>query len=359
MNQTPNLNAVHDQHQRYAEKLFLESPEFFPTELSSTILSGVVALGVAPFAARITSRHSYWMKTLFQVLMSAHALAFAAMTHAQIPVGAQLSLNSNGKLLAIGGVTEKQEEVIDIIDLTEKINIKKTRLNLNNYAPFTISFGRNPSALIFTTRIKDNRSALIAVDISNINAPQITKLYSSPGLLRFPKQIDDSRYLFLEEIKNTTGSSLWKLFDGANVYKTTDHTFRLASYPSVIGGNVFLPIPIKGFGIVDILGNVPIPIRNFFGSSDGFMVCADKPLTNTCIKDGVSVFQTFSYGELAILIGADVCKVHGKWQDLRSMTISSNGAVAAFQAIPFGEKERGIYLIDINDKSCNAQKLIF
>lgn len=279
---------------------------------------------------------------------------FANSALAQVAPYTQMSLSSDGKLIALGYVDKNKNEVIDIAKLADMPNIKAKRLSLGKVQAFTIAFGIDPEALLITTR-GETKHDLLRVNVANLNSPKIETLYSHPVWLRFPKEMEGHKVVFLEQIDEQDGVSRWRIVDGTTSADTKAQLFVRASRPSVVGENVFLPIPFKGKGVVDIVGTTPKEIREFYGTSDGFMVCADTPDSIACLKKDVTILLYESYGELIVNKGGRVCKVPGQWKDSRSMEISRNGKYAVFQAIPRGGKQRGVYLIEINDKDCRPQ----
>jgi hypothetical protein len=305
-----------------------------------------------------TNYRAIFIKKLFRVFLKSYlsivSLCFVNFTFAQDNWYTQMSLSSDGKLIALGYVDKNKNEVIDIAKLVDMPNIKATRLSLGAVRPFTFAFGIDPLSLLITTR-GGAKHDLLRVNVANLNSPKIDTLYSHPAWLRFPKEMDDQKVVFLEQITESHGASRWRVFDGIKSYNTIAQTFRLAAEPSVVGGNVFLPIPIKGMGIVDIVGTTSKAIREFYDTSDGFMVCADIPDSIACFKNDVTILMEESYGELVINKKGRICKIPGQWKDARTMAISRNGKYTVFQAIPRGSKERGLYLIETDDNNCRPQ----
>jgi hypothetical protein len=284
------------------------------------------------------------------------SFCFANSTFAQDSRYTQMSLSSDGKLIALGYVDKNKNEVVDIAKLADMPNLKARRLSLGKLQAFTFAFGIDPESLLITTR-GETKHDLLRVNVANLNSPKIDTLYSHPVWLRFPKEMEGHKVVFLEQIDEKDGVSRWRVADGATSADTKAQLFVRASWPSVVGENVFLPIPFKGKGVVDIVGTTPKAIREFYGTSDGFMVCADTPDSMACLKKDVTILMTESYGELIVNKGGRVCKVSGQWQDSNPMEISRNGKYAVFQAIPRGGKQRGVYLIEINDKDCRPQPI--
>jgi hypothetical protein len=281
-------------------------------------------------------------------------LCFVSATFAQDERYTQMSLSSDGKLIALGYVDKNKNEVVDIAKLSYMPNLKARRLSLGKVQPFTFAFGIDPESLLITTN-GESKHDLLRVNVANLNSPKIETLHSHPFWLRFPKEMEGHKVVFLEQIDGKDGVSRWRIVDGTTSADTRAQLFVRASWPSIVGGNVFLPIPIKGKGIADIVGTTPKAIREFYDTSDGFMVCADTPDSIACLKNDVTILMTESYGELIVNKGGRICRVPGQWKDSYPIEISRNGKYAVFQGIPRGGKQRGVYLIETNDKDCRSQ----
>lgn len=278
------------------------------------------------------------------------------LTYAQVIKYTQISLNSNGEFVALGYVNKDNNEVVDIVKLSGMPNLKAQQLLLGKLQAFTIAFGLHPESLLITTRNK-NGSDLLRVNVVDTRNPKIDKLYSHPISLRFPKELEGNKIIFLEQIDEKSGGSVWRIFDGTMTYNTIAQIFRRAAWPNVVAGNVFLPIPIKGKGIVDIVGKTPNVIREFYDTSDGFMVCANINEPIICLKNEVTILMTESFGEFIINKGGRICRVPGQWKESHPFEISGNGKFVVFQGIPRGESKRGLYLIEINDRDCRPQPI--
>ena len=278
------------------------------------------------------------------------------LTYAQAIKYTQLSLSSDGNLIALGYVDKNSNEVVDIVKISGMPNLKAQRLSLGTMQAFTIAFGMHPESLLITTRSK-NRFELVRVNVTNVKNPKIDKLYSHSVSLRFPKEMEGNRIVFLEQIDGSSGSSVWRVFDGVKTHNTISQVFSLAAWPNIVGANAFLPIPVKGKGIVDIVGRAPDVIREFYGTSDGFMVCADSNEPIVCLKNDVTILMTESFGELIVNKGGQICKVPGQWKESHPFEISGNGKYAIFQGISRGERRRGLYLIEMDDRECRAQPI--
>jgi hypothetical protein len=289
--------------------------------------------------------------TLISFAISICATPYAA---AQIAPYTQMSLSSDGKLIALGYVDKNKNEVVDIAKLADMPNLKARRLSLGKVQAFTFAFGIDPESLLITTR-GETKHDLLRVNVANLNSPKIDKLHSHPFWLRFPKEMEGHKVVFLEQIDGKNGVSRWRIVDGTTSADTKAQLFVRASRPSIVGGNVFLPIPIKGKGIADIVGTTPKAIREFYDTSDGFMVCADTPDSIACLKNDVTILLSESFGELIVNKGGRTCKVPGQWKDAYPIEISRNGKYAVFQAMPRSGKQRGLYLIETNDKDCRPQ----
>lgn len=156
----------------------------------------------------------------------------------QIATNTQVSLNSDASTIAIGYVDHLNNEVVDIAAFNELPRLRSTRLALGQHQTYTISFGFDPKTLLVTTRSK-NGSALLRIDISNKNSPIIRKLYEHSSTLRFPVEAEANKFVFLEQIEESTGRSRWQILDSQRKYSSSAGSFRSAATPSVVGGGVF------------------------------------------------------------------------------------------------------------------------
>ena len=272
----------------------------------------------------------------------------------QIDANTQVSLNSDASIIAIGYVDHRNNEVVDIADFNELPRLKSTRLALGQYQGYTISFGIDPKTLLVTTRSKSG-SALLRVDIARKNNPIIRKLYEHTSTLRFPVEAETNKFVFLEQLDESTGRSRWQILDAQRKYSSSAGSFRMAAPPSVVDGAVFLPIPSPGFKIAEIVGKTPMQVADFFKGPGGFMTCVGKPDSITCIRNDLTVLTTEVYGELIIKRGDSICRVPSQWADLRSLTISSNGRYAVFHARPRGENQRSFYSIFLGASDCTPK----
>ncbi len=108
--------------------------------------------------------------TLISFAISICATPYAA---AQIAPYTQMSLSSDGKLIALGYVDKNKNEVVDIAKLADMPNLKARRLSLGKVQAFTIAFGIDPESLLITTR-GETKHDLLRVNVANLIAQKLT-----------------------------------------------------------------------------------------------------------------------------------------------------------------------------------------
>lgn len=210
---------------------------------------------------------------------------------------------------------------------------------------FDMAWSLSADAILVTTWSKTGNQ------LSRLDLASGTRavLYESGGALRFPMEIEDGTYVFLEALSAAERSSQWQRLASGRKTLLNPKIYRLAAPLEQIGGSLHLFEPTKEFRI--FAGPLPSGLRELVTPTTWSIRCADKePLS--CVRNHFFMPKDGSpFSTMDVVIGGRTCHVAGRWTDAREVQISRDGSTVAFHARASREGVRAVYAIDTR-KGC-------
>ncbi len=158
------------------------------------------------------------------------------------------------------------------------------------------------------------------------------EIYKSAVNLRFPLEVSDENYVFLEGQDSDSRTNSWQRLENGQKTLLNPKNYGLASRLGVIGDALFILEPWTPPAFRNIHGNLPKGLSSLINKTTFSIKCADKnPLV--CVRTHTGSTEDGRYfGTIEILSGSQRCVVAGRWFDEREVIISRNGTMVAFHA---------------------------
>lgn len=299
------------------------------------------------------SPRTTWCRALFAGLAATFVLTLAACSGGPpfhdpaggIPPSTQLAISPSGKQLLVSwreGSKATRAKLITLADGAVQ-SMRDVPLPADT---FMTRWSRSEDQVLVINWAKD-KSELLRVDVQT-NAR--TVLYTSAAILRFPIEVGDGAYVFLEGTAPGVGLSRWQRLEAGNKTVLSDQVYTMAAPLQQVQGSLHLMDPTKRYTVFE--GQLPAGLRELINASTWSITCADKvPLT--CVRSHLYMPRDGgSFGTEEIFNGAKRCDVAGRWVDTRELQFSRHGTAVVFHAAL--EKHggpRAIYVIP-NDGAC-------
>ena len=267
-----------------------------------------------------------------------------------IPPTTEMALSPNGKRLLVSWRESAKKTQGKLLTLSGKTvaSVRDVTLPADT---FTTAWSRSEDHVLVTTR-NDEGSELLRIDL---NADVPTLLYKSASVMRFPLEVSDGNYVFLEGMKPGEVSSQWRLLQGGQKTLFNDKLYGLAAPLDQVQGSVFLLEPTLTFRVFQ--GKLPAGLQALVDPSTWVIRCADKtPLT--CVRTHLYFGPTGqSFGTMEIFNGGRRCGISGRWLDEREVQISRDGSTVVFHAaIADVDGPRAIYIVKNDGLDCTPEQ---
>lgn len=267
-----------------------------------------------------------------------------------IPSNTQLALSPNGNRLVVSWYDQKKKLHAKLVELNGAKVASMRDITLPP-STFTTEFANNNEQLLVTTNV-NGASELIKI---SIDSGAQTMIYKSAFTVRFPMEISDGSYVFLEGAPAKDGDpanrwKYWQKYQNERKSRLNDQPFGMAAPLNMIGDSLFVFTPIRTF--LAIQGTVPEQLLPLIRSDTWDITCADKnPLT--CIHDALSYESGRYLATISIFNGQHRCNIAGKWLDIRQLEISRDGSTVVFHAaLQELDGPRAIYAVTNANATC-------
>lgn len=267
-----------------------------------------------------------------------------------IPSNTQLALSPNGKRLVVSWYDQKKKLHAKLVELNGAAVASMRDIALPP-STFTTEFANNNEQLLATTNI-NGASELIKI---SIDSDAQTLIYKSAFTLRFPLEISDGSYVFLEGEPAKDGDpanrwKYWQKYQNDRKIRLNDQPFGMAAPLNVIGDSLFVFTPARTF--LAIQGTVPERLLLLIRSDTWDITCADKTAL-TCIHNAVRYESGRYLATISIFNDQHRCNIVGKWLDIRQLEISRDGSTVVFHAaLQELNGPRAIYVVKNTNISC-------
>lgn len=269
-----------------------------------------------------------------------------------IPSNTQLAISPNGQRLLVSWNDSNKKLHAKLLELSgnEVTSVHELSLPPNTY---TTAFGKNNEQILLTT-IERGKSGLFRFNIDN---KQMNLIYKSERILRFPLEVTDGNYIFLEGTDPDSRMNQWQRFQGGQKTLLNPKIYNSATRANVVNSAVFILEPWSPPAFRNLDGTLPKGLSQLIDSTTFNIVCADKsPLI--CVRDHL-FFDGPSYGTMEIFNGKERCDISGRWVDSSELQISRDGSAVVFHAaIEKHSGPRAIYFIKNESGKCLAHRLV-
>ena len=271
-------------------------------------------------------------------------------TPGDLPDNAQLALSPDGSRLVVSWNERSGKLHAKLLELDGKrlASIRDIALPADT---FTTAFAITRQHLLITTTNKKS-SDLLKFDLDKSTAELI---YKSPHVMRFPLEVSNGHYVFLEGENADNRLSQWqRLQNGSKSLLNPEH-YQMASHLNVVGESLFLLEPRNPPAFRSLSGALPAELSPLVDANTFSIYCADKqPLT--CLRRHLYFDPT--YTTMEILNGQQRCQIAGRWINGQGLKFSRDGSTVAFHAaIKDFDGPRAIYIAKNNREDCGAAPL--
>ncbi|MFZ6750663.1 hypothetical protein [Undibacterium sp. Ren11W] len=273
-------------------------------------------------------------------------------TSREIPDNTQLALSPNGQRLLVSWNDSSGKLHAKLLDLkgSEVATIREVALPPNT---LSTTFANNNAQILVTTWDKQVNQ-LLKINLSDDSARLI---YQSPYNLRFPLEVSDENYVFLEGQDAKNSINLWQRFQHSEKTILNGMSYRSATRVNVIKDAVFIIEPWTPPAFRNLAGELPQGLSALVDKTTFDIRCADRsPLT--CLRKHLYYGDQGSYSTMEILNGKQRCEIAGRWIDSRGVLISRDGSSVVFHAAMLRHGgTRAIYFIKNTGQSCTASSI--
>lgn len=286
------------------------------------------------------------------VFLNACSTERYGLTPNDIPNNTQLALSPNGQRLLVSWNDSNQKLHAKLLELNGS-EITSTRDIALPPQTFTTAFANNNEQILLTT-IENNASELLTL---NLRDNQLQLIYKSERILRFPLEVADGNYLFLEGTDPISRTNQWQRYQAGKKTLLNPKNYNSATRADVVNGAVFILEPWSPPAFRNLDGTLPKGLSQLIDSTTFNIVCADKsPLI--CVRKHL-LFDGPSYGTMEIFNGKERCDISGRWVDSSELQISRDGSAVVFHAaIEKHSGPRAIYFIKNENGKCLAHRLV-
>jgi hypothetical protein len=308
-------------------------------ELGSAVTQGPVAMVTA---------------SILSLACMAGCASSRPFTPGDVPKNTQLALSPNGSRLLVSWWDSEKKFHAKLVELNGKEVSSAREITLPSHT-FTTAFGKGNDRLLVTTLDK-SASELFKIDLKKDGAKDVaTLIYKSPFMMRYPLEVSDGNYVFLEAQSLGDRYSHWKRFQNGEKTLLNSRPFSLAAPLTVIDEGLFLLVPSTPPSFFSLQGTVPAALNGMVDSSTFQIECADRnPLA--CVRTNIHFDPTYSTME--ILNGQQRCNIDGRWIDYRELYISRDGSTLVFHAaLTELDGPRAIYIVKNINLNCSANAI--
>jgi hypothetical protein len=269
-----------------------------------------------------------------------------------IPSNTQLALSPNGQRLLVSWNDSNKKLHAKLVELNGS-EITSTRDIELPPLTFTTAFANNNEQILLTT-IENKASELLTFNLSD---NRLSLIYRSERIMRFPLEVNDGNYVFLEGTDPDSRMNQWQRYQGGKKTLLNPKNYNSATRVDVVNGALFILEPWSPPAFRNLYGELPKGLSQLIDSSTFNIVCADKnPLV--CVRDHL-LYDGPSYGIMEILNGNVRCDISGRWIDSRELQISRDGSVVVFHAaIKDFLGPRSIFVVKNEHLKCSAHSLV-
>lgn len=238
-----------------------------------------------------------------------------------------LAISPNGGRLIVAQGNASNFAGVILVELqdTKVISTRKIDLPKNT---FTFSFAKNNNEVLVTTLKKDGSSDFLKINLDS-NSEEI--VYASTSRIRFPLEVSDHEYVFLEGSGDGNRNSKWRRYKNKKNEILNNEVFNLSSSLNVVNGSLFLLEPRTPPIFRTIYGPLPMGIKSLVDDSTFSIICADAN-NLICLKSTIHLVDERYISKIMIFNDRQKCEIPGNWVDVRESYISKDGSIIVFQA---------------------------
>lgn len=279
-------------------------------------------------------------------------------TLGDIPKNTQLAISPNGSRLLVSWNDRSGKLHAKLVELKGS-DVASTRDIALPEDTLTTAFAKSNEQLLLTTWDKKS-SSLLKINLGKDNSELI---YKSQFLMRFPLEVSEGNYVFLEGRDAENRFSHWQRYQQGQKNLLNNKSYSMASDLNVVGDALFLLEPWMPPAFRNLYGALPVGLSVLIDKTTFNIKCADhNPLIclrthllfeKIRINDGAKEIDGFSYATMEVINDQHRCGIAGHWIDSREINISRDGNTVVFHvAIENRDGPRAIYIVKNTDIGC-------
>jgi len=283
-------------------------------------------------------------------LMSGCAYFGPGYPPGSIPVNTKLAVSADGNRVLVSWNEQSGKLKARLVELKGNTVASITPIELPQET-YTTAFSRDGEKLLLTT----TTNQLLKV---HVRTGEVETLYKSPVRLRFPLEMNDSDYVFLEGQGGQGNFSYWQRLKNNEKTQLNDFGYGRSTELSQVRNALFLLEPWTPPRFRAIHGNLPAGLTALVESDTFLIRCADRlPLVCLHSRLWTEKPNRFYYA-MEIINGKQVCKIPGEWIAPSSLMISRDGSTVVFH-VPLERHDgpRAIYFVRNTQGGCTVNEI--
>lgn len=268
-----------------------------------------------------------------------------------IPPTTLLALSPNGQQLLVSWPQKADKTQARLLTLHGNTVTSARDVPLPDDT-FSTAWSRTDHHVLVTTR-NPKGSELLRIDL---RTNERATLYKSAALMRYPLEVGEGHYVFLEANKPGDRYNQWQQLQGGQKTLLNDKIYSLAAPLNQVQGALILLEPSLTFRAFQ--GTLPAGLRELIDPSTWVIRCADiNPLT--CVRTHNHFDPSGrSFGTMEIFNGSHRCDIGGRWLDDREIRISRDGRTVVFHAaVTDVNGPRAIYIVNNDNVDCSPVQI--
>ena len=274
-------------------------------------------------------------------------------TSGGIPPTTELALSPNGQQLLVSWREKASKTQAKLLTLSGKTvtAVRDVSLPADTY---TTAWSRSDHNVLVTT-LHNDASELLRIDL---RGDVRTVLHKSASRMRFPLEVGEDNYVFLEANEPGGRYSHWQRLQSGQKILLNDKSYSMAAPLDHVQGSLFTLEPRNPAIFRVFQGQLPMGLSALIDASTWTITCADKsPLT--CVRTHVYFDPSGrTFGTMEIFNGSRRCDIGGRWLDVREIQVSRDGSTVVFHApLTNVSGPRAIYVVNNDNVDCSPVQI--
>lgn len=274
-------------------------------------------------------------------------------TSGGLPSNANLALSPNGQQLLVSWRDGSNQTQAKLLTLSGSTATAVRDVPLPEGTNST-AWGRREHQLLVTAVSPSGAGDLLRVDLQK---GEQTVLHKSAAWMRYPLEVAEDTYVFLEGKAPQDRFSQWRKLQGGNKTLLSEQVYSMAAPLDQVRDAVFLLEPRTPPFFRVFQGALPTGLSSLIDAKTWVVRCAEAAQL-TCVQTR-NHFNTYgqTFGTMELISGDRRCAIGDRWLDEREIRISRDGGTVVFHAATSSiDGPRSIFVVK-NDTNCLPEQI--